>query len=77
MDIERILEKAGGGVKLAKALGVDHLTVSFWRAAQRVPASKAIKIGTIFDLDLEQVAALSAHRAAKASKEHLHCRPAS
>ncbi|WP_160171389.1 carph-isopro domain-containing protein [Kozakia baliensis] len=35
--IEEAIEKAGGVVSLAKACGVDHSTVIFWRTSGSIP----------------------------------------
>lgn len=55
MDVHALIKEAGGPGKLAKRLGVAHNTVSDWRKAGFVPASRVPLIKAAFKLSAQEV----------------------
>ena len=55
MEITEIIERMGGVVAGAKALGVHHTSITGWKQAGRVPVKRAQQINALFDIPLYDV----------------------
>jgi hypothetical protein len=58
MNVETIIEKAGGVGKLAALLSVRHPTVCDWRRTGYVPGGRVIEISQKLNLDVTEVSKL-------------------
>lgn len=56
MDIDDLIEKAGGAAKLGEAAGVDRTTVLWWkRPGKKIPPERAIRISNQLDIPLHKI----------------------
>ncbi len=60
MDIERLIEVAGGVAKLADGLGVRHSSVCEWKSRGSIPARRLVQIGALIGLRPEELLHLTA-----------------
>jgi len=59
MDVEGIIERAGGAVELAKRLGVARTTVLDWRRDGMVPGARIAQIADEFDIPAAELARIT------------------
>ena len=59
MDIEALIEKAGGVGKLAGKLGVSHSAICDWKRAGAIPAGRAIQISRTLNVPVEKILELT------------------
>jgi DNA-binding transcriptional regulator YdaS (Cro superfamily) len=55
MEIDELIELAGGTAKLGKVAGVDRTTVNYWKAVNRVPVKRALKINAALGIPLHEI----------------------
>jgi DNA-binding transcriptional regulator YdaS (Cro superfamily) len=53
--IDKIIELAGGPLALAEQLGVTHQAVYNWRKRGYVPASRAMELEKMYDVQREEL----------------------
>jgi len=53
--IEKVFELAGGPLALAKKLNVTHQAVYNWRVRGYVPATRAMQLEKMFDVQREEL----------------------
>ena len=66
MDVQTIIENAGGVGKLATLLGVQHPTVSGWKADGAIPASRLMQISGLLNLSIDEIKHLASPPRSKA-----------
>jgi hypothetical protein len=59
MDVQTIIEKAGGVGKLASTLGVSHSTVCDWKRLGFIPSRRIMQISRTLGLPAETVAGIA------------------
>lgn len=65
MDVSEIIERLGGPVRAADALGLKRSTVSMWKAAGRVPLRHVPAVASALGVPNETIwPALGAHQVA-------------
>lgn len=55
MDVQTLIDCAGGVGKLAKRLGVAHPTVCDWKRVGCIPASRMVQVANAFDISLDEL----------------------
>lgn len=58
MDVDTLIEKAGGVGKLAETLDVSHPTICDWKRTGFIPGSRAVQISNALKLKIEDVSKL-------------------
>lgn len=58
MNVQTIIQKAGGVGKLATLLGVSHPTVSEWKRTGFIPGGRLVQISRKLDVKVEELSAL-------------------
>jgi DNA-binding transcriptional regulator YdaS (Cro superfamily) len=53
--INKIIELAGGPLALAEKLGVTHQAIYNWRKRGHVPASRAMELEKMYDVQREEL----------------------
>lgn len=49
--LEVAIARAGGILAFARAMGVSHQAVTFWRKKRRVPPARAVAIEALYGVD--------------------------
>ena len=60
MDVNTLIERAGGIEELAKRLGVHRVTVYDWKRQKVIPANRVTQISQIMDLPETDVLKMTA-----------------
>jgi DNA-binding transcriptional regulator YdaS (Cro superfamily) len=55
MNVQTIIERAGGVGKLAALLGVSHPTVSDWKRTGSIPGGRVVQISSALGLSVDEV----------------------
>lgn len=55
MDVQTLIDRAGGVGKLAKRLGVAHPTVCDWKRTGCIPAGRMVQVANSFDIPLDEL----------------------
>lgn len=58
MNVQTIIQKAGGVGKLAALLGVSHPTVSDWKRTGFIPGGRIVQISRKLDVRVEDLSML-------------------
>lgn len=58
MNVQTIIQKAGGVGKLAALLGVSHPTVSDWKRTGFIPGGRIVQISKKLDVRVEDLSML-------------------
>lgn len=59
MDVQTLINMAGGVPELGAKLGVARTTIIGWREAGKIPASRVSQISEVMDLPLADVVKLA------------------
>ncbi len=59
MDVDFLIEKAGGRPQLQALLGVARTTILDWEKLGRIPANRVAQISAALDLPVKDVIALA------------------
>lgn len=60
MDVQALIDAAGGVGRFASALGVKHSTVCDWKRTGLLPGARVPQISRTFDIPAEKLMALVA-----------------
>jgi DNA-binding Xre family transcriptional regulator len=55
MDVQSLIEKAGGTVELANLLGVARTTVLDWKRDGLIPGSRLVQICAVLDVSPKEL----------------------
>jgi DNA-binding transcriptional regulator YdaS (Cro superfamily) len=55
MEVQDIIDVAGGLRRLGDAVGVDHSTVSGWKRCGRIPVHRARRIHEVLKIPLHEI----------------------
>jgi DNA-binding transcriptional regulator YdaS (Cro superfamily) len=55
MEIDRIIEMAGGTTRLGELAGVDRTTVNYWKTRARIPVERALVISKALGIPLHEI----------------------
>jgi DNA-binding transcriptional regulator YdaS (Cro superfamily) len=55
MEVQKIIDMAGGLRRLGDAVGVDHSTVSWWKKKGVIPVHRARKIHEVLKIPLHEI----------------------
>ena len=58
MNVNTIIEKAGGVGKLASFLGISHPTVCDWKRTGFIPGGRLVQISQLLGLQVDALSAL-------------------
>lgn len=59
MDVQTLIDKAGGVTKFAVKMGVSHCSVLDWKRDNRLPGSRVAQVSAVLGVPLEDVASLA------------------
>lgn len=68
MDVQTIIDTAGGVIQLAEKLGVSRTTILGWKKEKFIPANRVAQISQGLCLPLEEVVKLAPKPAPRASE---------
>lgn len=55
MEIDQIIDLAGGTTKLGECAGVDRTTVNWWKRVGRIPVDRALRISDRLGIPLHEI----------------------
>lgn len=58
MDVQTLVELAGGVGKLADRLGVRHPTICEWKRLGHIPGNRVVQVSRALDLPINEVSQL-------------------